>query len=125
MLVDGDGKRHYLHFKGRYILEAIYDIILRDYGMKKASEVVIRFFSSSIRRYAKYIFIRLNMLLPIINFSGSSAGGVSVFVNIDFLSKMIKMVAKTSPTVVGIVDGSYFMDLKDFNGYVIYQSILS
>lgn len=65
------------------------------------------------------------MFFPIINFSGSSAGGVSVFVNIDFLSKMIKMVAKTSPTVVGIVDGSYFMDLKDFNGYVIYRSILS
>jgi hypothetical protein len=41
---DIDGKHRPLHFKGRFILEAVYDIILREHGMKKASEIVIRLF---------------------------------------------------------------------------------
>ena len=53
----------YVHLKGSFILDAIYAVLLNDFGMKKAKEVII---------------------------SGSSAGGLGVYLHIDRIAEKIK-----------------------------------
>ena len=89
-----------LHFKGNYILEAIYDMLLVQNNMNTASEVVI---------------------------SGSSAGGLSVILHIDALRHKIHTRSKTKPFVTGVIDGGYFLDVPSIHGenrmHELYQNM--
>ena len=79
----------FVHYKGHYILDAVYDMFLVRHDMAQASEVVI---------------------------SGSSAGGLAVLNHIDYLKHKIHTRSRTKPVVVGIVDGGYFMDVPSISG---------
>ena len=84
-------KKGLLYFRGKAILEAVYDSLLRTQGLDKATDVIV---------------------------SGSSAGGLSVMLNIDKISKIIKAgsSAKKKPKVVGVVDAGFFLDVKAYDG---------
>jgi len=78
-----------LHFKGKYILDATYDTLLDCHGMKNAKEIVI---------------------------SGSSAGGLAVFLHLDYLAEKILSSSLTKPSIVGVADGGFFMSLESITG---------
>lgn len=84
-----NGVKRNLYFKGHFILNAVYDMFLSDHNMNRASDVVI---------------------------SGSSAGGLAVILNLDFLANKIKARSSASPVVVGVSDGGFFMDLPSIKG---------
>ena len=79
--------------RGRYILDGVYDMLLSKFGLNVAHRVVV---------------------------SGSSAGGLSVFLNIDHLAAMIHSAASASnmplPQIFGVPDAGYFMDVPTFKG---------
>ena len=77
-----------IFFGGGYQLEAIYGMLTRrnSFGMNNASDVVV---------------------------SGSSAGGLAVFLHIDFIANLIRyhQIRGNKPKIVGVPDAGYFMDL--------------
>ena len=94
MVVDErDGSAHRIHMRGRFILDGVYDMLLTKFGMNLAHRVVV---------------------------SGSSAGGLSVFVSIDHLAGTIHRAAAASnappPQIFGVPDAGYFMDMPTFKG---------
>lgn len=85
-----------LHFKGSYILEAVYSILLDNFNMSSASDVVV---------------------------SGSSAGGLSVYLHLDHIAEKITSSAASignAPRVVGVPDAGIFMDLPSITGTYLY-----
>jgi hypothetical protein len=78
-------------YGGHFILDAIYDMLLNQHGLISGSDVVI---------------------------AGSSAGGLSVVIHIDYLHHKITSRSKVSPkpVIVGVVDGGYFMDYPSLSG---------
>jgi hypothetical protein len=80
-----------LYFRGNDILEAVYDSLLKNHGMSKASEVLV---------------------------SGSSAGGLTVLLHLDKIRNMIidgnRIEGK--PLVLGVPDAGFFLDVKSFEG---------
>jgi hypothetical protein len=84
-----------LHFKGRYILDAVYDTLLDDYGMQNASAVII---------------------------AGSSAGGLTVYLHADYLNHKIASAAlitgknQSSPRITSFPDAAFFMDYPSIHG---------
>lgn len=54
--------------------------------------------------------------------SGSSAGGLAVFLNLDYLVKKIRdAIEGDKPSIVGIADGGYFMDYPAIDGEMKLQ----
>ena len=106
--VDDQGKV-VIHLKGRYILDAIYDTLLTDFGMTYAKEVII---------------------------SGASAGGVAVYLHADYLSTKItnhammtqkqingSPAAATPPRVTAVADAGFFPDLPSITGDYLYTPL--
>ena len=50
---------------------------------------------------------------------GSSAGGLAVFLNIDYIASKIKEKASHDTVVVGMPDGGFFLDLPSSHGYTL------
>lgn len=89
-----------LYFRGKYILSSIYDLLLSssDFSMYKASEIII---------------------------SGTSAGGLSVYLHVDQLVDQIQTFAKKTGVakkqkIVGVPDAGFFMDVPSINGDYLY-----
>ena len=78
-----------LYFRGAAIIKAVYDNLIKDFGVDKATDVII---------------------------SGSSAGGLTVMLHIDRIARWIKDSSKLdkSPRVVGVSDAGYFLDVKSY-----------
>ena len=87
-----DGVDYEIHYKGRYILDAIYDTLLNQHELNKASDIVI---------------------------SGGSAGGLSIYLHIDYLHDLIHS-TNPSARVVGVADAGFFMDLPSIHGDYLY-----
>jgi hypothetical protein len=93
-----------LHFKGRYILDAVYETLLVEHALSSARNIII---------------------------SGTSAGGLAVFLHIDYLVDKIHNYAKIAeasrntlqprvPYIVGVPDAGYFMHLKSYTHEYLY-----
>lgn len=80
-----------IHLKGRFILDALYDTLLEEFGMNKASEVVI---------------------------FGSSAGALAVFLQVDHLHHKIiqSFLPNKPPRVTALTDAGFFMHYPTING---------
>ena len=84
-----DGTKEVVHYKGHFILDAVYDMLLMQHSMNTASEVLI---------------------------SGSSAGGLAVLLHLDYIYHKIKNRSKTKPIITGFADAAYFMDAPSITG---------
>jgi hypothetical protein len=86
-----------LHFKGRYLLDAIYDTLLEEYKMADASAVII---------------------------SGTSAGGLSVYLHADYLNEKITSAAlqngRKKPRITALPDAGFFMDYPSIHGEYLF-----
>jgi predicted RNase H-like HicB family nuclease len=85
-------------FRGKAILDSVYETLLKEFSMNKATEVII---------------------------AGTSAGGLSIFLHLDYLKeKILKSSTLPSssapPRVVGICDGGYFVDYPSIKGTYSY-----
>lgn len=79
-----------LHFKGYKILQAVYSHLLAYRDLDKASDVII---------------------------SGSSAGGLAVFLHLDKIADMIRK-GGSKAKIVGVPDAGFFLDVPALNsGY--------
>ena len=77
-------KNDAIHFKGSYILDAVYSTLLKtDYGLNRASDIII---------------------------SGISAGGLTVLLHIDGLADKIRQFSTVKPKIVGLPDAGFFLD---------------
>ena len=85
-----------LHYKGYFILGAVYSTFFDKFGMGEAKEVIV---------------------------SGTSAGGLSVFLHLDQIAELIKAKAPTNPRVVGVADAGLFMDLPSYKGEYTYTPL--
>ena len=87
--IDADGTKT-LSFTGKYILDAVYDILLQKFNMITARDIII---------------------------SGTSAGGLSVFLHIDYLANKITTASrnKVPPRIVGVPDGGFFLDYPAYS----------
>lgn len=81
-----------LYYRGQYIIDAIYDTLLSEYGMNTAKTVVI---------------------------SGTSAGGLSVYIHADYLNQKITR-SNAAAEVLAVPDAGYFMDLPSITGVYLY-----
>ena len=63
-----------VYFSGRFILTALYETLLSKFHMDEASDVIV---------------------------SGSSAGGLTVFLHIDYIAELIKKRSWKYPRIVG------------------------
>lgn len=87
--VNKNGKEE-VFFKGKVILDAVYDSLLDKQDMKKATDVIV---------------------------SGSSAGGLTVFMHIDYLTAKIKKESIYGiNNIAGIADAGYFLDTPSISG---------
>jgi hypothetical protein len=87
-----------LHFKGRYILDAVYDTLLTEFSLGSSKHVIL---------------------------SGTSAGGLAVFLHVDYIASKIRSYARQHqqrtvagtplPIVAGVPDAGYFMDIIAFD----------
>lgn len=82
-----------LYFRGRRILGALLDELLRR-GMDKASEIIL---------------------------SGSSAGAISAIVHADYIQTRVRRVSKASVRV--LADAGFFLDEPSYDGTKIMRSI--
>lgn len=86
-------------FRGRYILDALYETFLSspEVGMSSASEIII---------------------------SGTSAGGLAVYIHADYLvgkiNEEIQRSSKVLPRIVAVPDAGFFMDVPSVNGTYLY-----
>jgi O-palmitoleoyl-L-serine hydrolase len=100
---DGDhlieNEQHYIYYGGHFILDAVYEMFHRVHRMSTASDVVI---------------------------TGSSAGGLSVIMHIDYLRHKIltKNRAPKKPVVVGVIDGGFFMDVLSIKGQNLMRDVV-
>jgi hypothetical protein len=87
-----------IHFKGRFILDALYDTFLNEFGMNNASAVII---------------------------SGTSAGGLAVYLHADYLNHKIinASIAPTKPRITALPDAGFFMDYTSIHGEYLYTPI--
>jgi len=86
--VKDGGYRGSLYFRGHKILLAVYDSLLSTKGLDRASDAII---------------------------SGSSAGGLTVYLHIDEIAGIIKH--RSSARVVGIPDAGFFLDVPAYGTY--------
>lgn len=77
-----------LYFKGKNIINAVFEDLKTNQGLYQATDVVI---------------------------SGSSAGGLTTFLHLDYIAEMLNPNSK----IVGLPDGGYFLD---FEGSPQYHS---
>jgi O-palmitoleoyl-L-serine hydrolase len=95
--VPGQPASKALHFKGSWVLEAIYDTLLTQHGLAAASDVVI---------------------------GGTSAGGLSIYLTIDRVAAQIKAAAAAAGNpgirVTGAPDAGFFLDIPSFAGPTVY-----
>jgi hypothetical protein len=87
-----------LFFRGKAILDAVYDTLLEEWDLKKAKEVMI---------------------------VGTSAGGLSIFLHLDYLkdkiTKSSSLSASSPPVrVIGVSDGGYFVNYPSIKGIHSY-----
>jgi hypothetical protein len=90
-----------LYFKGRYIMDAVYETLLNPAGefqMHQADEVII---------------------------SGGSAGGLAVFLHADYLKDKIltstqSFLRSSPPRVVDVADSGIFVNLPSIHGEYLY-----
>lgn len=80
-----EGTHQGLHYRGRANLDAVLDSLLKR-GMANATDVV---------------------------FTGGSAGGLAVYLNVDHVSKRV-LAAAPSAKVVGLADAGFFLDHKTY-----------
>ena len=90
-----------VHFKGAWILEAVYATLLSpEFGMAAASEVLI---------------------------GGTSAGGLSVYLTIDRVAAAIRAAAAAGghapPRITGMPDAGFFIDAPSFAGPTVYTPL--
>jgi hypothetical protein len=92
------GNQSEIHFKGRYLLDAIFDTFLHSSSvqMNKAKEVII---------------------------SGTSAGGLAVYLHTDYLREKIVSASTlmTPPRVAAVADAGFFMNLPSIYGTYLYS----
>jgi hypothetical protein len=96
--VSVNGGKNKIHFKGRYILDAMYDTLINDLGMNNASAVII---------------------------SGTSAGGLAVYLHADYLNNKITTasIAPTKPRITAVPDAGFFMDYPSIHGNYLYTPV--
>lgn len=82
-----------LHFRGRAILVAVFDTLVRKFGLQDASALVV---------------------------TGGSAGGIAVFTNIDFIARELLPSYSLSLSVVGSPDAGFFLDAPDATGQHVW-----
>jgi len=87
-----------LHFRGRAIIDSVYDSLIGSQGMNKATDVII---------------------------SGSSAGGLTVILHVDRISAMIRdrSIGKSTPRVVGVADAGIFLDIPSYDGQQMMRDV--
>ena len=91
-----------IYLRGRYILDGVYDTLLNSYNMSAASTVAI---------------------------VGSSAGGLTVYLQVDYLADKIKYYAKTkdlvyTPKIYGVPDAGYFLDTASIDGGHVLRDMM-
>lgn len=84
-----------LHYKGRFILDAVHDTVLLKEGMNNASEIII---------------------------SGTSAGGLTTMLHADYLHAKYDAasIRSSPPRVSAVPDAGFFMDLPSIDGTYLY-----
>lgn len=75
-----------LHFRGKNIMDSIFDDLISMRGLNKSTDVVI---------------------------SGSSAGGLATFLHLDYLSDKLKSL-EGERKIVGLPDSGFFLDLYNY-----------
>lgn len=90
-----------VHFKGAWVLEAVYATLLSPaFGMAAASDVLI---------------------------GGTSAGGLSVYLTIDRIARQVRDAAAAeghpAPRVTGAPDAGFFLDAPSFAGPTVYTPL--
>ena len=93
--VDGQSAETFVYYRGRYILDGLYDSFIQSRGMSSAKKVII---------------------------SGTSAGGLAVYLHADYLAGKIQAVNKETK-VVAVPDAGFFMDLPAISGEYLYTPI--
>lgn len=88
----------FIHFKGRFILDALYDTFLTEYEMNNASSVII---------------------------SGTSAGGLAVYLHADYLHEKIvaHSITLKPPRITAVPDAGFFMNLPSITGEYLYTPV--
>ena len=91
-----------IYLRGRYILDGVYDTLLNDHNMSNASTIAI---------------------------AGSSAGGLTIYLQADYLANKIKhraMAAGLSkpPKIFGVPDAGYFLDTAAIDGEHILRDMM-
>jgi hypothetical protein len=87
-----DGKDKVVYMRGRHVLEGIYDTLIQGFGLNAAESVVI---------------------------SGTSAGGLAVYLHADFLREKVQSVSPKA-NVVAVPDAGFFLDYPSFSGEYLY-----
>eukprot|EP00475_Leptophrys_vorax_P000640 TRINITY_DN10361_c0_g2_i1.p2 TRINITY_DN10361_c0_g2~~TRINITY_DN10361_c0_g2_i1.p2 ORF type:complete len:541 (-),score=149.97 TRINITY_DN10361_c0_g2_i1:47-1669(-) len=81
-----------LYFRGKQILQASFEFLYANLSLGDADEVIV---------------------------TGCSAGGVAVFLHLDWIRAMIQPTAR----VVGAPDSGFFLDIPDYTGFYIWQYV--
>ena len=78
-----------VYFRGKDILDAVYDTLLNKYKMDSAKDVII---------------------------TGSSAGGLTAILHADHIADRIREKNHNNPNIAAIPDAGYFMDIPSVDG---------